>query len=41
MWGSEQDNVLGMEKWGKQLMDEWGRQGYYGHFENLGGAKSK
>ena len=41
MWGSEQDNVSGMEKWGKQPMDKWGRQGCYGHYEKLGGAASK
>jgi len=41
MWGSEQDNVSGMEKCGKQPMDKWGRQVYYGHFEKLGGAGSK
>lgn len=41
MWGREQDNVLGIEKWGKQPIDKWGRQGYYGHFKKYGGAGSK
>ena len=40
-WTSEEENVSGMEKWGNQAMDKWGRQGYYGHFEKLGGAGSK
>ena len=31
-WKSEEDNVPGMDK--------WGRQGYYCHFENSGGAGS-
>ena len=42
-WTSDENNVLGMEKWGggEGGMDKWGRQDYYSHFENLGGVGSK